>query len=143
MLLFCFPKKCHTKTSLCEKFKTFNKAKFKRQVSSAMWTHFTFLGPLHTRHFGTQYYNEKIKRYFDKKIKWHFSSKFFFPVWIENIYFCLFENILKCNYNILKKKLSLYFNIFLLQYCVQKMLCATSALGLTHLTFLHSYLDTQ
>jgi len=34
--------------------------------------------------------------------------QYFFPVRIENIYFCLFEKILKHNYNILKKK-----NIFI------------------------------
>jgi len=47
---------------------------------------------------------------------------YFFPVWIDTIYFWTImlietwgEIFLKCNYNILKKK-----NIFLSQYIVQK-----------------------
>jgi len=58
------------------------------------------------------------------EIKRHFSCNIFFPVWIENVYFWTImiietwiEKILKCHYNILKKK---YLFIFLWQYCVQK-----------------------
>jgi len=63
-----------------------------------------------------------ILRYCDKKIKRHFSTNIFFTVWIENIFFYLFETILKCNYTILKKKISFYLFIEILQYCVPKCL---------------------
>ncbi len=54
------------------------------------------LGPIHTSHFVTQYCDKKIKRYFNIEI---FLTNIFFTMWIENIYFCLFEKILKCYHN--------------------------------------------
>jgi len=62
------------------------------------------LGLIQTRHFDAQYCDIAIKRYCNKKIKRHFSTNIFFHLWIENIFFFLFETILQCNYNILKKK---------------------------------------
>jgi len=56
-------------------------------------------------------HNISIKRYCDIKINRHFHL-IFFPVPIEKIYIYLFEKILKCYYNILKKKY-FYCNIFL------------------------------
>ncbi len=78
-------------------------------------------GPIHTSHFGTQYCDKKIK---DIARIIFFSTNIFFTVQIKNIYFCLFEKILKCYYNILTKiylfiAISFY---FLLQYCVPKCL---------------------
>ncbi len=85
-----------------------------------------YLGLIPTRHFDAQYCDIAMKRYF--------SSNIFFPVWIENIYLCLFESILKCNCNILTKKclfIFLYFfrNFFLSFYLniVCKILCVKKA----------------
>jgi len=81
------------------------------------------LGLIHTRHFGTQYCDKKIKRHFWSNIFFHCVNwKYLFlsmdtRVCIEN------HNILKCHYNILKKKLSFYQNIFLSQYLFIAILC--------------------
>ncbi len=70
--------------------------------------------------------NIVIKRYCDKKIFWQkeistkrycdkkifFNQYFFSKCELKIFFFCLFEMILKCNYNILKKKISFYRNIF-------------------------------
>jgi len=74
------------------------------------------LGLIHTWHFDAQYFDIAII-----KIKRHFSTNIFFTVWIENTFFCLFETILKCNYNILKKK---YLFIAISFYCNIAILCA-------------------
>ncbi len=68
---------------------------------SGWWRRFWLLP-----HFGTQYCNKKIKRYFQPIC--------LFSIWIENIYFCLFEKIFKCYYKILTKNvfLSFYPKIF-------------------------------
>ncbi len=55
-------------------------------------------------------------------MKRHFSSKIFFSCVIWKYFFETILNILKCHYNILKKKISFYQNVFLSQYCVQKCL---------------------
>jgi len=67
-------------------------------------------------------HNSAIKRYFSTNIFFHrVNWKYLFlsmntRVCIEN------HNILKCHYNILRKKLSFYRKIFLLQYCASKCL---------------------
>ncbi len=68
--------------------------------------------------FCSQYCDIAIKRYCNKKT---YFSQYFFPVWIENVYFCIFEYILKCQNNILTKKCLF---IFLLQYFLIPILCA-------------------
>jgi hypothetical protein len=77
------------------------------------------LGPLHTRHFCSRYCDKKdivIKRY--KTI----FIQYFFPVCIEYIYFFgTILNILKCHYNILKKK---YLFIKMSFYLFIKILCS-------------------
>jgi hypothetical protein len=42
--------------------------------------------------------------------------QYIFPVCIENLYFETILNIWKCHYNILKKKISFYQNVFLSFY---------------------------
>jgi len=85
------------------------------------------LGLIQTQHFYKQYCNIGIKRYFDKKDS--FQHIFFSLCELKIVIFAnvlvYLENhiILKCHYNTLKKKLYFdrnIFNIFLLQYCVQK-----------------------
>ncbi len=81
----------------------------------------TEFGFIQTQYFCTQYCGKKIKRYFSTNICFHrVNWKYLFfsmdtRICIEN------NNILKCHYNILKKKLPFYHNIFLLQYvlCVK------------------------
>ncbi len=58
-------------------------------------------------------HNIVIKRYCDKKIFFH---PIFFPVYLENSYFWTIIDILKCHYNILKKKISFHKNVFLSFY---------------------------
>ncbi len=63
-------------------------------------------------HLDILVHNIEIKRYKD------IFHPIFFPVSIENIFLGTILNILKCHYNILKKKISLYVS----KYCVQKCL---------------------
>ncbi len=74
-------------------------------------------GPIHTRHFYAQYCDKKIffNKFYFHCVNWKYSFMSM-DTWvcIEN------NNILKCHYNILKKKLSFFWSIFLSQYCVQK-----------------------
>jgi len=78
-------------------------------------TYSTYLGPLHTRHFHTQYCDKKTLRYKDVAIKIYFFIQYIFPVCtcIENIYFYTNLNIFNCHDNILKKKIYFYQNVFL------------------------------
>ncbi len=101
--------------TICQKrnlFSFFFKNTFILNLSKTE-NHFFILGSLHTRHFCSRYCDIEIKRYCDKKT---FFIQNFFPVCIENIFWGMILNILKCHYNILKKKMSFYRNIFLSQY---------------------------
>jgi len=74
-----------------------------------------------------------IKRYCDKMIK-RFFHPIFFPVCVENIFLGTILNVLKCHYNILKKKIYFYQNVFLSfnQNLCAKMSCVYRALGPRH-----------
>ncbi len=88
-----------------------------RLKNSLKWT---CLGSLHTRHFCSRYCNIEIKILQKKDI---FQPKYIFSVCIENFFFVIILNILKCHHNILKKIISFYHNVLLSQYLFISILC--------------------
>jgi len=91
----------------------------------------TYLGLIHTRYFGTQYFDKKIKRYCNKKIKRYCNKKikiyFFLSKYCSNISKSSLINRNKYFQFTRWKKYWLknifllqYIFIFLSKYCVQK-----------------------
>ncbi len=86
------------------------------KTTNLLHTFSSFYGPIHTRHFRTQYCDKKIKIYCDKKIKRHFSSKIFFLCvlkiffWDNSKYFEMSLQYFE------EKKIYFYLNIFLSFY---------------------------